>query len=832
MLTNQKLDQVTFGTAIRAPEDIKTATLDTLMADIRNGRWEKEVQKIRSTANPELAKTIKAGLPYFIYGTFDGKRANERLKQMNGAILDYDHVSDIGGFKTLVSEVLPWVRCAFRSPRDGVKLVVPFDRPVTDGDEYREVFEHLKTESDALLNEAVARAQAGNHAVFKNDLSVPARRPCHPAGLRPPAPWLADSTPDPARACFVSYDPELYENAECVPFEVDSAPLNERRLKDSNLNPPTTPIDGVSPHTPVSQETPDAEVESAAAYLARQKLAYRDWISIGLALRNTYGENGKPLWDRFADNPHYRDTPKGLDRRWKSFKPGEGVTAGSIIHLAKAYGCDNAEHETHEGDERHEKQPPRKFAELQKDWELLDLFGRPANVELDIARLPRELRGYLEFTDTVTDAQSGAKLTAWLPCLAANIGNRVYMVNNSARVFPHIWGIIIGPSSISRKTTVLKLARQTLEPHEEAVSALETDEYLKQTLVLTDVTMSKLLCLLSENPNRVFLQMEISAWLRQMNRHWNVGMKQALTDLFDGADRTVSNMERTERIIRPAFSIAAASTEGWFYQELKDVADQQSGFLQRFLFCLIQNVKPEEIDLTYREGEEACPQLRRYEEMYAAFRGIPGSFKLTLGEEAAQLRNELYRGRFERVMAQKNDVLMSYFARIYDGYFFKFCILFTLVKAWRELAAALGLKERKERNEEKGPGSLKHLSAKGRARDFFAAHPVTAETVEQAFALCGYYFENTRPFLANLSENMKLANERKLVSFLCRFPNGVATHSQLMVKARLPKREFKEAIECLIEKEAVNARSAQAANGNIAKTYFLHPDIHRSWSEE
>jgi hypothetical protein len=52
-----------------------------------------------------------------------------------------------------------------------------------------------------------------------------------------------------------------------------------------------------------------------------------------------------------------------------------------------------------------------------------------------------------------------------------------------------------------------------------------------------------------------------------------------------------------------------------------------------------------------------------------------------------------------------------------------------------------------------------------------------------------------------------------------------------MLKATMNKREYKEAIECLIEKEAVTVRSAQAANGNIAKTYFLCSGIYESWTQ-
>ena len=679
------MSKATFGTAVKAPGDIRTVELENVINAIRNGHWETETEQIRKSGNPELAKAIKAGLPYFIYGIFDGKRSNDRLVQMNGAILDYDHIPDIEGFKTLVSAELPYVRYAFQSPRDGVKLVIPFDRPVTDEKEYRAVFEHLKTETDKRLN----HERHEKHERHISDGLSSSRLTSGKQELATPFPensvsFICDNTPDPARACFVSWDPALLENENCEPFKVDSVRQNGS-AKDKGRTEQR-----VSQPQSLAEIDTDLRVHSAVEFLCEQEIAYADWIRIGMALYSHYGEAGKPLWDIFAENPHYKDTPEILDSHWRSFNRKDKVSIGSLFYIAEDKGWVDTRPSTTTLNAKPVKSAAA--AKYLRQTDLVESFGRPGNVDLKVSDLPPILQDYLAITDNITDAQAGAKLTAWLPCVAGNIGNRVYMVNNSARVFAHIWGIIIGPSSISRKTTVIKLARQTLEPYEEIINEEEPEEYLKRTLIMTDVTMTKLLSLLSENPNRIFIQMEVSAWMRQMNRHWNAGMKQALTDLFDGVDKTIANMDRTERIRKPAFSIIAASTEGWFYQEMKDVADQQSGFLQRFIFCLVQNVKPEEIDLTYREGEENSPELRRYEEMFSVFRNIPGNQKLTLSGEAAKLRNQLYKAKFEHVLQLKNDLLMSYFTRIYDGYFFKFCILFHLMQHWQELRDAMAEK--------------------------------------------------------------------------------------------------------------------------------------------
>jgi len=150
---------------------------------IREGWFSSLVENIRRADTDALAQRLKSGLPYFVYGIVEGKRCNANVRQVNGAVLDYDRIGDIEGFKRLACAQLPWVRYAFRSPRDGVKLLIPYARPVTEEEQMREVWTYLRERADTALN------------------------------------LHSDSTPDPARACFVSYDPDLLENGIWLVFE-------------------------------------------------------------------------------------------------------------------------------------------------------------------------------------------------------------------------------------------------------------------------------------------------------------------------------------------------------------------------------------------------------------------------------------------------------------------------------------------------------------------------------------------------------------------------------------------------------------------------------------
>ena len=441
--------------------------------------------------------------------------------------------------------------------------------------------------------------------------------------------------------------------------------------------------------------------------------------------------------------------------------------------------------------------------------ELIELFGKKPSVDLDLARIPLMLREYVQITSKSTDCHPGLLITAWLPHIAVNIGNRAYMLTNSTRIYPNVWSCVLGPSSISRKTTALTYAGYTIKPHEELYEDMPLDVYEEETLLLSNVTYSKMLSLLSLNGTRLFIHHELSAWLAEMNKHFNSGYKQTITELYDGVSKTVSNQTKTERIKKPALSIATATTEAWMYRNIRDNSDQLGGFLQRFIYFVVRDINLDDIDLDTREGADLEVLLGVYEGMFKIFRAIPGSYRIQMAQEAVSLRDEVYKNQYKKWFAKNNDDLMSYFTRIYDGYFYKFCAIFTLIEFWDELGEAI---------------------QRGSCEKFFENLRVDAEITAQSLYLCDFYFANTIPFLEIVSEQDKLSGERKLVELLVNKYSGKARHSDLMNMSHMKKREFKECVESLIEREAITVDTYKTSQGNPGRMYVLTKEILDSWT--
>ena len=67
-----------------------------------------------------------------------------------------------------------------------------------------------------------------------------------------------------------------------------------------------------------------------------QKIEYLDWIKMGFAIKNAFGNDGLNLWLMFANNPAYSDDNPSLLKKWNSFQ-NPTAKLGSFYYLAEKY---------------------------------------------------------------------------------------------------------------------------------------------------------------------------------------------------------------------------------------------------------------------------------------------------------------------------------------------------------------------------------------------------------------------------------------------------------------------------------------------------------------
>jgi len=157
----------------------------------------------------------------------------------------------------------------------------------------------------------------------------------------------------------------------------------------------------------------------------------------------------------------------------------------------------------------------------------------------------------------------------------------------------------------------------------------------------------------------------------------------------------------------------------------------------------------------------------------------------------------------KRIALNANDPQAAYCARIFDNYFWRFCILIFLLKNWQDLRDARDAL---------------------RLQGWFQANKVDEQTAQEAWYLCEYYFANTQPFLRSLNENANLDSEKKILRILQKAEGQTLYHSRLLCKSHLTSREFRSCMESLVEKQAVICHEEPVGYRNrISLKYTLNP---------
>lgn len=777
---------VSLGTDIRKPQELTEWPLSDIMFRIQSGTYRVAIEKIRKQENPDQAKQLKLNLPYFIMSKLKGKRCEENVTESSGLVLDFDNVEDPEKLAQSLKAEIPYLRYAFLSPRNGIKAVVLFSSPVKDAGQYARIWNRLIWEIEQ---------QTG---------------------------YKADNTPDRSRACFVSYDPKLVDNKSATPFQVEdyaneqdteaelvlleerdeSAKLELETVLSGNRNMEQANID--SQLNQIASETLDTTeiipnlsehyVKQALEHLCNCKISYRDWIRCGMALYNQYGAvKGLYYWSLFQNNPFYQDKAESLSKVWNSLGKYSSVGLASLFHIARVHGFNSVIY-------------TGKDSDLEAFPELKYIYGEPEDVKLDISKLPEYMQNFLIHADKITDSSPGAKITALIPTLACNIGNRIGMHAAGQTVFCSVYAMVIGESGYSRKSTTLNLAvNNIMDSHLQSLKEMVAKDRNNSSIIVKNTTHARLLELLSIDSIRLIVKNEMAGWLQDMNKSYNSGMMLDLTNLYDGQSQSIAKMEVDAWINHPALSILGATTPEALFKELKNNSDRNNGFLPRFLYCFIRNVDLDCLNFDTRNTKAPEDEIKKLGEIVEVFRNLSGRHILSMTHETELWRQEIYTRKFKQALKNKRgDSATSYFTRIYDGYWYKLCILGFAMKHWQE---------------------IKEADEYCRLNRFFEANKVDLITAQEAMYLCDYYFENAMPVMVSFSEGSRLQDEKQIVSLIRNtVQDRDISHSRLLTASRMNGRDFNTCINSLVDKQAVIAMDISVGyNNRNARQYRLNP---------
>jgi len=254
---------------------------------IKNDDFKSATEDLRCIADPkEKSKWKKSKFPYVCFsGTF-AKRSNDDLLSYSGLLtLDLD---DLNNVETVVMQLshdkLLDLRLLFRSPSgNGLKAIIQTNGKVEDHLSYFNAYSNYLKRNYQLV--------------------------------------VDKSGKDLARACFLCHDPQAQSNDLT---EEISFPMLEWLEIKSLKSPPKSSY---------------REYVNAAVQLIKNQniditANYQDWITLGFALADEFGEDGRALFHEFSSmNTEYNSSE--ADEKYSSLiqSEGSGVTIKSLWHL-------------------------------------------------------------------------------------------------------------------------------------------------------------------------------------------------------------------------------------------------------------------------------------------------------------------------------------------------------------------------------------------------------------------------------------------------------------------------------------------------------------------
>jgi len=233
----------------------------------------------------------------------------------------------------------------------------------------------------------------------------------------------------------------------------------------------------------------------------------------------------------------------------------------------------------------------------------------------EIVNFSPMLQRWMDFTMEQTDAPDEFLAAGGLQLIASVLGNQAYIMFGSTRIYPHLWMVLVAPSGFFRKTTALNLTRRALasmklpvdwadqpkkkNPNEDKDQAKKIPKRILRSgaeLLAPDrFSIDAITEELQHRPAMLMIQSEFGAFLQEIDKTYNQGAKETLTDIYDSGmfvkfNKTIKRENGGEpiKIDNTALSIFSATTKHWLEEYVK-LSDIGAGFIARFLFIPVHN---------------------------------------------------------------------------------------------------------------------------------------------------------------------------------------------------------------------------------------------------
>jgi Protein of unknown function (DUF3987) len=389
------------------------------------------------------------------------------------------------------------------------------------------------------------------------------------------------------------------------------------------------------------------------------------------------------------------------------------------------------------------------------------------------------LADYLRAVTPLTDAPVEFHLASGLAALSAAVGNHLFAVHWGQNVFPHLWTVLVAPSSFWRKSTSINQAEGLLR------------EAAPDAVYPSDFSREKLLRILAKDPAGLLTLREFGGFLATLGRDYMGGMKENLTELYDGPDLFKRSLQSGDiEVRRPAITVLGATTLDWLEGRITE-GDLQGGFLARFLFVTARE-KASAKGLT--GGMDGLVRMRLRDALRYVHNGPVA--EIVYDPDAKELLDDWMQGWEAEVTGTSHRADLSGFAVRLQTYAVKLAIVYRLSAVAFE--------------------------------DDAPAHRIDAGAVTQAIAYCRVLWANVA---ALIDEKIAITKEAKELRRLLGIVGAGTTRSQALKLSKLKARDFDQYLDTLVQSGQVSVSKVAGSEVGLQrerdrKVVWLSPVEH------
>ncbi|HRR96687.1 MAG TPA: DUF3987 domain-containing protein [Candidatus Ratteibacteria bacterium] len=357
----------------------------------------------------------------------------------------------------------------------------------------------------------------------------------------------------------------------------------------------------------------------------------------------------------------------------------------------------------------------------------------------------------------ITDAPDIYIEASTLMILSMTIRRNIHIYFGSKKLFTNLWVVLIGRSSLLRKSTCMDLVKQFID---------------QDLIIAQEITPEKLVETLSFRGQGIFFWDEIMTVLKSFSREYMASCKPMLTELFDRTtDYKRETMGYFRTVKEPFINIMAGTTPEWYQKGLSE-ADIKSGFIPRFLqvfaFKKDKFIKiPGTGDITKRE------QLKEYLKEIKDIR-----YEITLSDEAKDEFGK-YSELIEKEILRDGNGLSPFLARLLN-YTLKFSILY-------------------------------HISNSNHNREPY----IYLDDMKKAVEFSEIIRKSTEKILSKLAFTPYQINRQKVLEIL-EIKEGKINYSELMSRLKVSKNELRGVLDSLMLENKIIIESEQGINDKKA----------------